>query len=804
MRKGKRYLSLLLALVLCLSLLTSAALASGGEPEPAEEAAETLAEEAAEPAEAPEAAEEAEKPSEAAEEAEASEAEAAEDYAEAAGTELPALDGETVTAEVGDYQYTITDGAAVLSKYLGTDASVTIPTSMTYEGTTYKITKIGASAFADNAALESVDIPAAISVLDGCAFKNCTSLRSVTIHGNIEPCSGYSIDTDNYYSDRRYPSNSVFYDAGVNADGLTVTFADGVTRVPDYLFATGSSKSDGVYAHVTKVVMADSVTDIGAYAFYNCHDLTDISFGGVQTIGANAFAYNTALKTLTLGSSVTSVGDSAFRGNTALQSVTFDAAVTSLGANAFCGDASLKTLELPKRLASIGSSCFADCTSVTSIDFAQSNVTLGICAFKSNTSLTSVTFHGDVADCSGYSIDTDNYYTERRYPSNSVFYNAGLNADGLTVTFADGVTRVPDYLFATGSSKADGLYAHITKVVMADSVTDIGAYAFYNCHDLTDIDFGGVQTIGANAFAYNTALKALTLGSAVASAGDSAFRGDTALQSVAFDAALTSLGANAFCGDASLKTLTFPKRLASIGSSCFADCTALSSIDFGQDNVTLGICAFKSCTSLTEITIRGNIADCSGYSVDADNYYTDRRYPSNSVFYNAGANSESLTVTFTEGVTAVPAYLFATGATLAAGDFAHVTKVVLPSSVESVGLAAFCNCHDLADAYYPGTKAAWGDVSVGERNEPLTDHLRFGGAVTPPDPMDDPDRLPGDVDGNGSVGMEDVVLLRRWLAGADVAIRKANANVNGDGEVDILDLIRLRRFLASADGVVLQ
>jgi hypothetical protein len=60
-------------------------------------------------------------------------------------------------------------------------------------------------------------------------------------------------------------------------------------------------------------------------------------------------------------------------------------------------------------------------------------------------------------------------------------------------------------------------------------------------------------------------------------------------------------------------------------------------------------------------------------------------------------------------------------------------------------------------------------------------------------------RVPGDGTGDGEVDIRDVVLLRRYLAGASVSINLSNADVTGDGEVDIRDLVLLRRYLAGAD-----
>ncbi len=773
MRTGKRYLSLFLALILCLTMLSAAAFAED-EAEPVEEPAEVLEEIAEEPAEA----EAEEPPAEEAEEPEPAEEPLGDPEAQ------PLLDGDTV--EVGDYQYTITDGNAVLTKYLGTDKEITVPTSMEYEGTKYRIRSIAAFAFAEQTELTSVVIPDGINTIGNCAFKNCTSLSSLTICGDIEDCNSNSIRTGEFNDGgwKYWDSIAAFYNAGTNAESLTVTFADGVTRIPGYLFGTAASKADGVYAHVTNVKIADTVQTIASHAFYKCYDLVSLEMGnGVTGIEDAAFQECSSLKTLTMSNALTGVGDFAFAYDTGLKTIQWGKNLTSIGSHAFDGDTALTVLEFPAKLVSIFSFAFQGCTGLNEIDLPASLLKVDYCAFKNCTMLEKITIRSNIGDCSSNSIRLGEFNDGgwKYWDSVAVFYNAGVNSDKLEVTFADGVTQVPAYLFATAAEKADGVFAHVTKVSFSDSVESIGAYAFYHCYDLREAVMGkALTTVGSNAFAQNTSLSEIRWGSN-----------------------LTDIGDHAFAGDTALKELILPEKTANIFSYAFENCTGLTNVVCPASLLKIYECAFRNCTHLSSITFHGDVGDCNSNSLRTGEFNDGgwKYWDSIAVFYNAGVNADSLTVTFAEGVTRVPAYLFATAAAKSDGVYAHVTKVVLPGSLKSVGNGAFYNCYDLTDVYYPGKQDDWeANVIVEERNEAITDHLRFGDEEL----FSAPDRVPGDVNGNGEVGIEDVVLLRRYLAGAAVGIYRQNANVNGDKAVDIFDLIRLRRFLAGAEGVELQ
>ena len=52
--------------------------------------------------------------------------------------------------------------------------------------------------------------------------------------------------------------------------------------------------------------------------------------------------------------------------------------------------------------------------------------------------------------------------------------------------------------------------------------------------------------------------------------------------------------------------------------------------------------------------------------------------------------------------------------------------------------------------------------------------------------------LAGDANGDGQVNGNDLIRLRKYLAGAEKEIIEGNADVNADAVVDLLDLVRMR------------
>lgn len=586
-----------------------------------------------------------------------------EDAPEAIDIPIPAPDAEEATDEastefsedqiegnastdvtVGDYTYNFDDGGGVIVSYNGSAAQLEIPSTVDYDGRTYKIVKIAADAFSDHTTLESVVIPASIKSMGYRVFKNCTNLNSVTINGNLADYDSNCISTNIYHP---YSDYSPFYCAGSYADSLTITFGDEVTRIPDYVFATASSKSDNCYAHITKLVIGDNVTYIGSHAFYSCYDLKEIVWGKeLLNIGSFAFCYDTGLTTFELPAKLYSIGEGAFYGCENLDDVRF-----------------------PESLKTIDSHAFEECTFMTKVVLPSSLLSIGYTTFKNCTHLSSITINSNLADFDDHCTSTNVYYPYSIY---SPFYCAGTYADSLTITFGTGVTKIPNYLFATASSSSDNYYAHVTKVVMADTIITVGDHAFYNCYDLKDIVWSSdLRNILGYAFANNIALTEVAL----------------------------------------------PEKTDNIGKSAFYGCNHLAIVTLPASIATLGDTAFKHCTRLNQLTINGNLSDSNERCISTNVYHP---YSDYSPFYCAGLYSDTFNVTFGSGVKRIPGYIFATVSSKEDGNYCHVKSLTIPASVTEVGDYAFYYCHDLASVSYAGSQADWSAVTVGTGNDALT------------------------------------------------------------------------------------
>lgn len=180
----------------------------------------------------------------------------------------------------------------------------------------------------------------------------------------------------------------------------------------------------------------------------------------VIELGANAFANQTQLTSVTLPSTITNIGANAFSDCTNLTSINIPSNVTSIGANAFAGCSSLTSLTIPSSVTNIGTGTFSGCNNLN-ITVAASNL--------------------------NYLTQGNILYDKLK---TKIIATGKINS---SITIPETVTEINPYAFEGNSN--------LTTVHISNSA-DIGIHAFANCENLETVYFYSynVPEIGTSAF----------------------------------------------------------------------------------------------------------------------------------------------------------------------------------------------------------------------------------------------------------------------------------------------------------------
>ena len=136
---------------------------------------------------------------------------------------------------------------------------VTIPASVTYNGTTYSITSIEKIAFGDCINLTSITIPNSVTNIGYSAFSGCDGLTSIVV-----------ADGNKVY-DSRDNCNAI-----IETATNTLVYGCQNTVIPNSVTSIGICAFEGC-GGLTSIVIPNSVTSIGSIAFAYCGNLTSIT-----------------------------------------------------------------------------------------------------------------------------------------------------------------------------------------------------------------------------------------------------------------------------------------------------------------------------------------------------------------------------------------------------------------------------------------------------------------------------------------------------------------------------------------------
>ena len=654
------------------------------------------------------------------------------------------------TVTYGGVTYTVTEIGNYALKGCTGVTGISIPST---------VTSIGNYAFY-NCKLTSVVIPSSVTEINQYAFSQCGDDNGMTVNIAGNATTGTRIETMAFLNSKvseltlgegvtfvgdkafwscpllttvhfnatnctqmRSTYNSAYYSVfNSGSDNTThpaitaLTIGNNVTNIPDYAFYDFTS--------LTEVTISEGVSSIGNQAFWNCPNLATVNFNATNCTNMkttlNSVSYssfnsgsdnttNPAVTTLNIGNNVTNIPDYAFYGFTSLPEVTISEGVTSIGERAFWKCPNLTTVHFNA----------TNCTNMkttyyyvlrspfnSGTDNTTNPAIITLTIGSNVTRIPEYAFYGADQITTGLIIPSSVQYIEEcafkscsHIPS-LVFENGSQleSIDEEAFNYCDdmsGILRLPNSLTEIGYWSFS--HCGFWKVVIPSSVTSIAASAFNSCGSSMVVEIAGNPTsgttIGNYAF-YNSDIVELTIGEGVISIGEQAFWKCPNLTTVHFNAinctnmmttynnGTSDLSLSPFnSGDdensyPAITTLTIGDNVTRIPKYAFYHANSISnnliipsSVQYIEES------AFAYCKKISGLSFA---EDAQLVSIGTSAFYYCERIKG--------------TLRFPNSLTEIGGWAFCLSGLL--------SKIIIPSSVTSIGTSAFNSCN--RDGYQVG------------------------------------------------------------------------------------------------------
>ena len=391
----------------------------------------------------------------------------------------------TEETPLGELLYTEIEGGVCITGYTGQGTQVRIPAT----ASGLPVVAIGDGAFADNETLTSLVLPDTLQSIGSGILSGCTALKALRT-----PLLGADASKDQYlgylFGSARFEDNP----RDVPASLAVLEIGGAWETLPAYALYDCND--------LTVISLPSTLRTVEKYAMSRCSSLLLVNgISSVEKFGEHALSYCESLETLSFGASVTEIGFAALEGCHKLRTLTvpfvggsltqntylgyifgaaypdfamgyYSAALsrvevlggTELCENAFFECATLKEVVLPASLKTVGTRAFYGCRALWSVTLPDAVTTVRESAFAGCDSLLSIDLGASLS---------------------SLGINAFMNCDSLE------------------------------SIVLPATLNALPASAFYGCSSLSQVDLGGVESVGAQAFRGCTALTAVVMHASV-------------------------------------------------------------------------------------------------------------------------------------------------------------------------------------------------------------------------------------------------------------------------------------------------
>lgn len=425
-----------------------------------------------------------------------------------------------------DFVYNIIKEDQVeIAKYKGEQVDLTLHETVEHNGKSYRIGRIGESAFEENNYLFEIDIEAPIESIGKFAFAN-SRLKKIHLPHTLK-----EIGTGAFGGSEL---TSIHIPYGVREIGLEA-FAE---------------------CHdLESAMLPNGIERINFHTFFNCHELKYAYVpDSVESIEEGAFANCNSLKEVYLGNNLTEISNSAFEA-CSLREVYAPKDLVYIGDKAFYKCEGLRHIYLPKTIDYIGTDVFRKCLSLTAIDVEKGG--------EKYSSIDGILYNQDQTELLKVPVcKTADSSEEDHLPTY-------LRKKPMVVTLAKTVKKIAD------SALEDCELRHIA---LPEGLTSIGERSFNNS-SIEEIDLPAkLRSIGPAAFMGCKKLKSVVIPAKVTTLKAETFRACIKLEDVKLEGKMKLIETQAFKGCNILTSIAIDGENCEIKEQAFDSCKILEEV----------------------------------------------------------------------------------------------------------------------------------------------------------------------------------------------------------------------------------